>query len=129
MANILIIDDDSVLLKLYSTRLSVDGHQVATAVNGEDGLVKLQAMLPDIIILDLLMPKLNGFKFIEVIKQNATTAAIPIIVFSSVANQEQIARLTQLGIDTLLNKIETTPTQLIQVINQKLAAYGKLPSQ
>ena len=129
MANILIIDDDSVLLKLYSTRLAADGHQVVTAVNGEDGLHQLQQITPDIIVLDLLMPKLNGFKFIETLRQNANTATIPIIVFSSVANEEQIARLTQLGIDTFLNKIETTPTQLIQVINQKLTAQGKMPTQ
>jgi len=94
MAKILLIDDDTVLLKLYSTRLSADRHAVETATDGEEGLKKIQQGKPDIIILDLLMPKINGFVFLENLNRNPLTKNIPKIVFSSVANQEQINRLT-----------------------------------
>lgn len=120
MARILLIDDDTVLLKLYSTKLTADGHQVQTATNGEEGLVLVGTFKPDIILLDLLMPKLNGFSFIEILNKQPITKAIPKIVFSSVANQEQINRLQSLGVSTYLNKIETTPTQLVTIINQIL---------
>lgn len=120
MAKVLLIDDDQVLLKLYSTRLSADHHQVVTASNGQEGLELVSKQTPDVILLDLLMPKLNGFKFIESIKKSPTTASIPIVVFSSVANQEQVDRLNQLGVTTFLNKIDVTPTQLVSVINQLL---------
>ena len=118
MAIILLIDDDSVLLKLYSTKLTADGHSVETASNGEEGLAKVALIKPDVVVLDLLMPKINGFTFIEKLNLSPETKAIPKIVFSSVANQEQINRLNALGVTAYLNKIETTPTQLVGVINQ-----------
>jgi CheY-like chemotaxis protein len=120
MARILLIDDDSVLLKLYSTKLTADKHVVYTATNGEEGLALVQQIIPDVIVLDLLMPKVNGFTFLETLNQNPNLRLIPKIVFSSVANQEQINRLQALGVKTFLNKIETTPTQLVLVINQMI---------
>jgi CheY-like chemotaxis protein len=120
MAKVLLIDDDTVLLKLYSTRLKAGGHEVATAVNGEEGLRRLAQFRPDIVILDLLMPKINGFAFIETIRKHPTYTRTRIIVFSSVANQEQITRLKTLGITTYLNKIDTSPTQLVNIIHQEL---------
>jgi CheY-like chemotaxis protein len=121
MAKILLIDDDTVLLKLYTTRLLADNHQVETAVNGEEGLRQVARFRPDIIILDLLMPKINGFTFLETLKQNPTYASTKCIVFSSVANQEQINRLNALGVKTFLNKIDTSPTQLVAIIHHELA--------
>lgn len=131
MAKILLIDDDTVLLKLYSTKMTADKHQVETATNGEEGLKKVMSFQPDVIVLDLLMPKINGFTFLEFLNKNASNSKIHIIVFSSVANQEQINRLKQLGIDTYLNKTDTTPTQLVAVINQKIGASSsnKPPQQ
>lgn len=120
MAKVLLIDDDTVLLKLYSTRLSAGAHQVFIASNGEEGLRAVAQHKPDIIILDLLMPKVNGFTFLETIKQNPTYAGIKILVFSSVANQEQINRLGAYGVKTILNKIDTSPTQLVDIIEQEL---------
>lgn len=121
MAKILLVDDDQVLLKLYSTKLTADQHQVEIAVNGEDGIQKLSSFIPDVIILDLLMPKFNGFSFIETLKKDAKLAQIPIIVFSSVASQDQIERLKALGVSHYLNKVETSPTQLVEAINQVLS--------
>jgi len=129
MARILLIDDDTVLLKLYSTKLTADQHQVATATNGEEGLTQVSQFKPQVIILDLLMPKLNGFAFLEQLNQKPDTKAIPKIIFSSVANQEQINRLHQLGVDTYLNKTDTTPTGLVQVINQKLSKATTPPTR
>ena len=122
MAKILLIDDDPVLLKLYSTKLTSDSHQVVVASNGEEGLAKLTQFNPQLIILDLLMPKINGFAFLKNLKANATTQKIPVIVFSSVANNEQIKRLKQLGVNTYLNKTDTTPTQLVTTINKLLGS-------
>lgn len=125
MSRVLLIDDDTVLLKLYSTKLTSDGHQVQVATNGESGLAFVTSFKPDIILLDLLMPKINGFAFLETLNKDPLARRIPKIVFSSVANQEQIVRLRSLGIATFLNKIDTTPTQLVQVINQVLTTPVK----
>ncbi len=121
MANILLIDDDSVLLKLYSTRLEADGHRVVTATNGEIALQHLVTYKPDVIVLDLLMPKMNGFEFLERLSVDPVAKAIPKIVFSSVSKAEQVARLENLGITHALNKIDVTPTQLVATIQSLLA--------
>jgi CheY-like chemotaxis protein len=120
MAKILLVDDDSVLLKLYSTRLEVDKHQVHTTTNGQEGLKEVANFLPDIIVLDLLMPKLNGFEFLEIINKHPVYKRIKKVVFSSVANEEQINRLRAMGVVKFLNKLETTPTQLVLTINEML---------
>lgn len=120
MANILIVDDDSVLLKLYSTRLKADKHVVETATNGEEALEKMTGFKPDVIIIDLLMPKMNGFTLLEKLNAQPNLHKIHKIVFSSVASQEQIDRLKTMGVTDYLNKIETTPTQLVDAINAKL---------
>lgn len=120
MAKVLLIDDDNVLLKLYKTRLLADSHQVATATNGEEGLRQVAQFQPDIIILDLLMPKINGFSFLETLRAHPVYTKIKVLVFSSVANQEQINRLRDLGVTTYLNKIDTSPTQLVAIINHEL---------
>lgn len=127
MAKVLLIDDDTVLLKLYSTRLKASGHDLATAVNGEEGLRLLAQFHPDIVILDLLMPKINGFTFIDSIKKHPTYASTKIIVFSSVANQEQISRLKTLGIKIYLNKIDTSPTELVNIIHRELGIAATSP--
>jgi CheY-like chemotaxis protein len=120
MANIMLIDDDPVLLKLYSTRLSSDGHQVTVAGNGEVAIDLLKTDIPDIIVVDLLMPKLNGFSFLEYLNSHPQYDKTIRMVFSSVVNQEQIARLTDLRVAKYLNKIDTTPTQLVEAINNLL---------
>lgn len=120
MAKILLIDDDTVLLKLYQTRLEADQHQVYTATNGADGLRLLAQTQPDLIVLDLLMPKTNGFTFIDHLRQHPLYRHKPLLVFSSVANQGQIQRLQELGVNHFLNKTETTPTQLVTQINSLL---------
>ena len=120
MAKILLIDDDPVLLKLYSTRLAADGHQVDTANNGETAIDQLTVSKPDLIVADLLMPKLNGFSFLEYLNSHSEYANIVKIVFSSVVNEEQIGRLSTLGVSKYLNKTDTTPTQLVEIINSYL---------
>lgn len=116
----MLIDDDSVLLKLYSTRLEASGHKVVTATNGEIAFQQLTTYTPDLIVLDLLMPKMNGFEFLERLNLSPATKAIPKIVFSSVSRAEQVARLENLGITHALNKIDVTPTQLVATIESLL---------
>ena len=93
---------------------------MAVAANGEEGLRQVAQFKPDIIILDLLMPKINGFAFLETLKRHTLYSQIKVLVFSSVANQEQINRLNSLGVKTFLNKIDTSPTQLVRIIQNEL---------
>ncbi len=117
MAKILFIDDDPVLQKLYKTRLEKDGHEVESSSDGEKALETLQTFKADLIILDLMMPKINGFKFLEKARAKSETKNIPVIVFSSLVRPEQVEYLKKFGVVNTINKIDVTPTQLVEVIN------------
>ena len=117
MAKILFIDDDPVLQKLYETRLEKDGHEVISSSNGEEALKTLQTFKANLIILDLMMPKVNGFKFLEKTRADKNTKNIPVVVFSSLIRPEQVEYLKKFGVVNTINKIDVTPTQLVEVIN------------
>lgn len=120
MAKILFIDDDPVLQKLYKTRLEKDGHEVMSSSDGEKALETLQTFKANLIILDLMMPKVNGFKFLEKARAKSETKNIPVIVFSSLVRPEQVEYLKKFGVVNTINKIDVTPTQLVEVINNLL---------
>lgn len=117
MAKILFIDDDPVLQKLYKTRLEKDGHEVKSSSDGEKALETLQTFKANLIILDLMMPKINGFKFLEKSRSKSEIKNIPVIVFSSLVRPEQAEYLKKFGVVNTINKIDVTPTQLVEVIN------------
>ena len=118
MANILLVDDDPVLLKLYKTRLERDSHAVEICGDGESALERLKIFKADVIILDLMMPKVNGFKFLEQFKGNNQINTIPVIVFSSLIRPEQAEFLKKQGVKETINKIDITPTQLVETITR-----------
>lgn len=119
MAKILLIDDDPVLLKLYTTRLEADKHDVKNCNNGEDALSVLKEFRPELVVVDLMMPKLNGFQFVEAVKNNPDTKNIPVLIFSSMANPQSL-ELKSKGVAGVLNKVDITPTQLVETINTLL---------
>ncbi|MFC1653537.1 response regulator [Patescibacteria group bacterium] len=122
MANIIIVDDDPVLLKLYKTRLEKDQHVVQISANGEEAEKDLQKFPANLIVLDLMMPKVNGFKFLENIKKDEKLKSIPVIVFSSLIRPEQEEYLKSQGVRQTINKIDVTPTQLVETINSILGS-------
>jgi len=102
--SILVVDDTPDLLESIREFLVMEGYQVATAVNGQDGLSKLEGMTPDLIITDLLMPVMDGFTFIEHVKENKKLAQIPIIIFSAKPQKENAPRAEALGIKRFIIK-------------------------
>lgn len=83
MNKILIIEDDLVVANIYRNKLAVDGFQVDIAHSGEDGLFQITKDKPDVVILDLCLPKMNGVEVITKIRTDAATATLPIIIFSN----------------------------------------------
>lgn len=122
MANILIVEDDPLIVKIYKTRLSADKHQVESSDNGEDALTKLQSFVPHLILLDIMMPKLDGFEFLKTIRGNAQTRAIPVLVYSNLSNEREIQRAKEMGATEFLVKANLTPTEVVAKIKQYLPA-------
>lgn len=112
MANILIIEDDVALQEAYGFMLDIDGHSIAAAYNGEEGLTKVTQTSYDIILLDIHMPVMTGIEFL---KQFAPIRpeTTKIIVFSNMIEPEVEQQALQLGADLCILKSSATPTSII----------------
>jgi DNA-binding response OmpR family regulator len=92
---ILVVDDDAELVELVSFNLKQAGFAIGTASNGVDALKKAQSLEPDLIVLDVMMPELDGFAVCEILRRNAATACIPILMLTALSSE--LGRLAGLG--------------------------------
>ena len=120
MAKILFVEDDPLILKIYTTRLSADGHEVITAENGEEGLAKANETKPDLIVLDVMMPKMDGFAVLERLRAQEGFKDTPILLYSNLGQEEEIARAKQMGATEFIVKANISPTEMVNVIKQYL---------
>ena len=105
---ILIIEDDSFLQGLAAGKLSKDGFQVLTASTGEDAVKIADSENPDFVLLDLVLPTMDGFTVLEKIRSNAALAKTPVIVFSNLSEDKDIARARELGATDFMIKSNFT---------------------
>lgn len=120
MAKILFIEDDPLIVKIYTTRLTADGHQVLSADNGEQGLKIAQEQLPNLIVLDIMMPKMDGFGVLTQLKGAEATKTIPIIVYSNLAQEEEMTRAKSMGANEFIIKANLSPTEMVEKIKKYL---------
>jgi len=113
---ILMIDDDEFIRKIYSSDWLDRGWQVSLAADGEVGLAKIIAEKPDVVVLDVIMPKKNGFEVLTELKKNGLIQQIPIIIFSHLNQPEDQAKARALGAVDYLNKDTTNFDSMYQVI-------------
>ncbi len=104
MAKILIIDDEERNRKLLEILMTADGHEVTVAVDGHSGMREATSMAPDLIILDVMMPGMDGFEVARALKSNPLTQSIPIVVASSLDDIASRKRMTSIKIDAFLVK-------------------------
>jgi DNA-binding response OmpR family regulator len=124
---ILIIEDDHVLSKAYELILKNDGYTVETAQDGRKGVEKAEAFEPDIILLDLLMPVMDGLQFLEVYNSSNNHPDVKIIVLSNVGDDERVKQAMRLGAYKYLVKAHASPVQLRRVIEGLLPGKSKKP--
>ena len=122
MKKILIIDDDATFQKTMTTKLGEKGFEALTAADGEEGLAKALADKPDLILLDIRMPKLDGIGFLKKLRANQDAPKIPILITSNLSTVEQISEGVALGVkgyiiksnetlDTIVREVETVLNQ------------------
>jgi DNA-binding response OmpR family regulator len=117
---ILIIEDDKFLRELMVRKLSSLQFSVVSAVDGEDGLQKIKAEMPDIVLLDLILPGINGFEVLERSKADAATAKIPVIILSNLGQSEDIEKGLKLGAADFLVKAHFTPQEIVNKLKEIL---------
>jgi len=113
---ILLIEDDPFLLSMYSTKFEIEHYRVLTAEDGEKGIKLADENSPDIILLDILMPKVNGFEVLEHLKKNETTKNIPVILLTNLNQKDDIERGLALGADDYLIKAHYMPSEVVEKI-------------
>jgi len=110
---ILIVEDDDFLLQMYSTKLELEGFKVFEAINGLQGLKVAQKEKPDLILLDLNLPELNGFEVLSQLKREDNTKNIKVLVLTNYSQKEDIDRCLELGADDYLIKAHFVPSEVI----------------
>ena len=121
---ILFVDDTKMLQNIYKSKLMSEGYQVKTADNGLEAikvLTESKELKPDIILLDLNMPVMDGFKVLQTVKTNPDFSFIPVIVFSSMGQAEEIEKAVNLGADGYLIKTTTTPNDVVKKVKEILS--------
>jgi len=118
---VLLVDDTEFYQKLYKTNLLSEGYVVTTANNGLEALKAIAVERPDIILLDLVMPVMDGFKFLVTIKADAKLKGIPVVVFSGKGNSDEIGNAITAGATDFLVKATTTPNNVVEKIQKIMA--------
>jgi DNA-binding response OmpR family regulator len=101
---ILVVDDDPRLLHIVEMYLSIEGYDVVTAENGEDGLKEVEAARPDLVILDIMMPGMDGIEACRRIRTNAETQSVPVVMFSALSSDDDVERARLAGANHLITK-------------------------
>jgi len=120
MRKILVAEDDKFLLNIYKTKLTKEGFEVVTAEDGEEVIEKLNDTKYDLLILDLMMPKKDGFQVLEYIKSKKILKDTPIIIASNLGQKEDIDRALALGAQDYIIKSQTPLSELMTKINTYL---------
>ena len=122
---ILIIEDDIFFREFYKTKLTESGFQVESAEDGEVGLAKLQTIKPDLILLDLVMPKKDGFAVLEELQKQKSL--VPVLVFSTLGQDQDIQHAMELGAKGYVNKTFFDFDSLLTKIKTIIGESSKKP--
>lgn len=114
---VLIVDDEKGILKMYQERLSMEGMEVITASNGEEGISIAKSQKPNIILLDIIMPKFNGLDVLKKLKSEPETKDIPVFLLTNLPAECSGDKAKELGAAGYLVKAEYEPKMLVNVIN------------
>ncbi len=118
---ILLIEDDPFLLGMYSQRFESDGFEVCMASDGPKGFEIAKQCQPDLILLDILIPKMNGFDILKKIKQEELTKDIPVIILTNLSQKEEIEQGLAMGAEEYLIKAHYVPSEIVEKVKEVLA--------
>ncbi len=116
----LIVEDDADARKVLSLILKLDGYQIFAAPGGPEAVEMMQTLIPDLILLDVMMPGMDGYEVCQWVRSNAATALVPVVMLSGKADPESVARGLEVGADEYLAK-PITPSNLTAQLKAVLA--------
>jgi CheY-like chemotaxis protein len=116
MAKVLIIDDNQQLLRMHQKILQFSGHEVHTATDGKGGFEKAKSEKPSIILLDIMMPEMDGLEVLEKLKEDQSTKNIPVLILSNLSDEEHAQESVKKGAEKYFIKGDSDPSQIADEI-------------
>ena len=116
MTKVLLIEDEELLLRMYRTKLELENFEVEIATDGEEGLAKVRKFKPDLILLDIIMPKLNGIEVLKEIKAATELKGIPVVILTNASVDVSIQECLELGALGYIVKSDNTPSQVVNKV-------------
>jgi len=120
MTKVLLVEDDEILIRMYRTKLERENFEVDIARDGEEGLTKIGEFKPDIVLLDIVLPKLNGVEILKRIKATPELKEIPVLILTNVSIGANVKECLESGALGYIIKSNSTPNHLIQKVRATL---------
>lgn len=117
---ILIVEDDPTLLEMYSLKFQEEGFNYFTATDGDQGLEIALKELPQVILLDIMMPKMDGFAVLVELRKNPQTKNLPVLMLSNLGQKDDVEKGKKLGANDYIIKASMTPSQVVEKIKSYL---------
>ncbi len=117
---ILLIEDEKIMINLLEKKLTQEGYDVTVAENGEEGLRKMKEINPDIVLLDIIMPKMGGFEVMEQMNKDPELKKIPVIIISNSGQPVELDKAKELGASDWLIKTEFDPQEVLEKVLKQI---------
>ncbi len=127
MKRIVVVDDQPMLGTIYRTKFTAEGYQVDVAFDGQEALEVIPRFKPDLVLLDLMLPRIDGLEVLKRLRANSAFETLPIIVFSGTARLGITEDAIAAGATMVLSKLNTSPKQVIEIVNKTLAQAAQAP--
>jgi DNA-binding response OmpR family regulator len=121
---VLLVEDTAQIRNVYKSRLLLDGYDVIDVESAMDAMKYLRDYLPDLVLLDLVMPVMDGFKLLGIIRETPNMAELPVIILSAKGASAEIEKALGMGISGYLIKTTTSPAKLSQTVKDLFASQG-----
>jgi len=113
---VLLIEDEKMLSTMYATKFGKEGYDLVQAFDGEEGLAKAKSETPAVILLDIIMPKLDGFAVLKALKSDSTLKSVPVILLTNLGQDEDIKKGKELGAVDYFIKANHTPAEVVDKV-------------
>lgn len=120
MTKIAIIEDDSVISQMYRMKFEADGFEVEVANNGKDGIVLVKEFIPDMVLLDMQMPVMNGDEALRQLRKTEWGKNVPVMILTNLGEEEAPKDIRSLGIESYIVKADLTPRQVVDRVKKSL---------
>jgi DNA-binding response OmpR family regulator len=117
---VILVEDDKFLSEMYATKLAESGFEVEAAFDGEEGLKMIKNEKPDLVLLDIVLPKKDGFEILKVMKGDAELQNILVIALTNLGQKEEVEKGLKLGADDYVVKAHFTPTEVVAKVKKLL---------